>query len=217
MSAFMQRFTAEHPRAKVQLEYLHPHRVYEEVEKGDADLGLVSYPKQSETIAALPWRKEPMVVVTPPDHPLTRQMTAAGVGPSSARAALADLNGLPFVAFEEGLAIRGEIDRALARQGVHVHLELEFDNVETIKRAVEAGAGVSILPRPCIDRELALGSLAVVGIADEAVCRALGIIHRRDRQLSELARHFIGLLQADADFSDRPSGTSLEASAAPTN
>jgi DNA-binding transcriptional LysR family regulator len=215
MSAFMQRFAAEHPRAKVQLEYLHPHRVYEEVERGDADLGLVSYPKQGDLIAALPWRSEPMVVVMHPQHPLARRGASAGGALKGDPLCLpwSALEGQSFVAFEEGLAIRDEIDRALARQGVHVRIELEFDNMETMKRAVEAGAGVSILPKPCVDREIALGSLAVASFGDAALCRSLGIIHRRDRHLSLLARQFVDLLQADAEFADGPKATAVATAA----
>ena len=50
MSAFMQQFSTKHPKAQVRLEYLHPDRVYEVVENGEVDLGLVSYPEQSRTL-----------------------------------------------------------------------------------------------------------------------------------------------------------------------
>ena len=80
MSAFMQRFSAEHPRAQVRLEYLHPHRVCEVVENGDADLGIVSYPKETDALAAIPWRSEPMVIVCHPQHRLARESSAAAQG-----------------------------------------------------------------------------------------------------------------------------------------
>ncbi|MCA9259009.1 MAG: LysR family transcriptional regulator [Planctomycetales bacterium] len=195
MSAFMQRFGAEHPRAKVQLEYLHPHRVYEEVEKGDADLGLVSYPRQSEYIAALPWRSEPMSVVGSPAHPLAQQFSDGRQA-----APLRLLDGQPFVAFEQGLAIRSEIDRSLVKYGVHVNVQQEFDNVETMKRAIEAEGGLSILPEASVRREVAAGTLWQASIVDAPLSRPLGIVYRRDRQLSELAQQFIGMLQAQADF-----------------
>ena len=41
----------------MRLEYLHPHRVYDAVENDQADLGLVSYPKSSRTIKAIPCGK----------------------------------------------------------------------------------------------------------------------------------------------------------------
>jgi DNA-binding transcriptional LysR family regulator len=100
------------------------------------------------------------------------------------------------------LAIRDAIDRALARSHAEVNVAAEFDNIETMKRAIEIDAGVSVLPEPSVRREIELGSLAKVTIAGDALVRPLGIVHRRDRTLSELATQFIGLLKADADFSD---------------
>lgn len=190
MSAFMQRFSAEHPRAQVRLEYLHPHRVCEVVESGDADLGIVSYPKETESLETIPWRSEPMVIVCHPQHRLAREKATL----------LKSATGEPFVAFETGLAIREAIDRALVRSHCEVNVTLEFDNIETMKRAIEIDAGISILPEPSVRREIALGTLAKVTIAGDAIVRPLGIVHRRERALSELANQFIGLLKADADF-----------------
>jgi DNA-binding transcriptional LysR family regulator len=195
MSAFMQRFSAEHPRASVRLEYLHPHRVCEVVENGDADIGIVSYPKETDALAAIAWRNEPMVIVCHPGHRLARESSAS----------LKSIAGESFVAFEEGLAIRSAIDRALARSHAEVNVALEFDNIETMKRAIEIDAGVSVLPEPSVRREIALGSLAKVPISEngaESLVRPLGIVHRRDRSLSELARQFVGLLKSEAFASD---------------
>jgi DNA-binding transcriptional LysR family regulator len=190
MSAIMQRFSAAHPRAQVRLEYLHPHRVCEVVDAGDADLGIVSYPKETDTLTAIHWRSEPMVVVCHPGHRLARESSVD----------LKSVAGESFVAFEHGLAIRTEIDRALARSHAEVNVALEFDNMETIKRAIEIDAGVSVLPEASIRREIALGSLAKVSLNGSGLVRPLGIVHRRDRQLSELARQFISLLKADGEL-----------------
>jgi DNA-binding transcriptional LysR family regulator len=186
MSGCMREFLAAHPKADVRLEYVHPHRVYEEVDQGQADLGLVSYPEESASLATLPWRTEPMVLVCHPQHSLTKRTSAA----------LSALNGEPFVAFQSGLKIREEIDRALALQKVRVRVALEFDNIETIKRAIEIGAGVSLLPEPTIAREIESGSLVQIPLEGVSLERTLGIIHRRDRKLNETARQFIKLLQS---------------------
>jgi DNA-binding transcriptional LysR family regulator len=188
MSRFQREFLGANPRADVRLEYLHPDRVYEAVENGQADLGLVSYPEASAALAAINWRSEPMVLVCHPQHPLAGRVSV----PISA---LADQ---PLVAFQEGLKIRSEIDRVLAERRVSVKIELEFDNIETIKQAIEVGAGVSLLPQPTIARELAMGTLAKVAIEGQPLSRPLGIIHRRDRKLSETANRFVVMLQSRA-------------------
>jgi len=168
------------------LEYVHPQRVYEVVDQGHADLGLVSYPEESASLAALPWKSETMVLVCYPQHPLAKQRSAK----------LEMLNDEPFVAFQAGLKIREEIDRALAMHKVRARMALEFDNIETIKRAIEIGAGVSLLPEPTMARELESGSLVKIPLEGVALERTLGIIHRRDRKLNETAEQFIQLLQS---------------------
>jgi len=188
MSGCMREFLAAHPKADVRLEYVHPHRVYEEVDHGQADLGLVSYPEESSSLAALPWRSEPMVIVCYPQHPLAQRQSAS----------LDSLNGEAIVAFQAGLKIRDEIDRALALHKVRVRVALEFDNIETIKRAIEIGAGVSLLPQPTITREIESGALVQIPLEGVALERPLGIIHRRDRKLNETAHQFIQLLQSQS-------------------
>jgi DNA-binding transcriptional LysR family regulator len=188
MSGCMREFLAAHPKADVRLEYVHPQRVYEVVDQGHADLGLVSYPEESSSLAALPWRTEPLVLVCYPQHPLASQRSAT----------LDKLSGEAFVAFQSGLKIRDEIDGALAADNIRVRIALEFDNIETIKRAIEIGSGISLLPAPTIARELESGSLAQVALDGMQLERPLGIIHRRDRKINETARQFIQLLQSQS-------------------
>lgn len=188
MSGCLREFLAAHPKADVRLEYLHPQRVYETVDNGQADIGLVSYPEESPSLATIPWRTEPMVLVCYPQHPLARQRGVA----------LKSLHSEPFVAFQTGLKIREEIDRTLAHQKVQPRVALEFDNIETIKRAVEIGSGISLLPEPTVSREIESGTLVRIPIEGQPLARPLGIIHRRDRKLSETAKQFIQLLQLQA-------------------
>jgi DNA-binding transcriptional LysR family regulator len=202
MSGCLREFLAAHPKADVRLEYLHPHRVYETVDNGQADIGLVSYPEESPSLATIPWRTEPMVVVCYPQHPFTKRRSVT----------LEALRGEPLVAFQAGLKIREEIDRVLSMAQVRPKVALEFDNIETIKRAVEIGSGISLLPEPTIAREIESGSLVQVPLEKQSLARPLGIIYRRDRKLSETARQFIQLLQSQATppTSDATTGSSDE-------
>ena len=186
MSGYLREFLAANPKADIRLEYLHPHRVTEGVESGQADLGLVSYPQESKSLATIPWRTEPMVLVCHPEHALAGKSSVA----------IRDLDGEAIVAFQRGLAIRDEIDRVLDASGVTVKAALEFDNIETIKRAAEIGSGISLLPEPTVEREVSSGTLVKVPLEGVPLLRPLGIIHRRDRELSDTARRFVKLLQS---------------------
>lgn len=202
MSRYVQNFLSLHPKANVRLEYLHPHRVYEAIETDKADIGLVSYPRSSRTTRAIRWRVEPMVLVCSPKHRLA----------SARRIAFRDLHGENFVGFDSELTIRREIDSVLHAHAIETQVVMEFDNIETIKRAIEIDAGVGLLPAPTVTRETQAGSLVALPLESDELVRPLGIIHRRGKQLNATARRFIELLQAESD--GPVEGLSSEASSA---
>ncbi len=193
MSRHMQPFMSAHPHARVLLECLHPHKVVEAVLNDEADLGVLSYPAATRALAVLPLRSEPMVLVCHPSHRLARRRLA---GP-------ADLHGERFVAFDHDLAIRKAIDRVLKQHDVRVDVVMAFDNIETIKQAIGIAAGVSILPRPTVLKEVGIRTLAAVPLAIPGLVRPVGIIHRRGKRLAPAVARFVELLRrADAGRAD---------------
>jgi len=185
MSRLVQQFAQQYPRATVRLSYLHPDRVYENVLNEQADIGLISYPRPGKDLVVLPWRNERMVVVCWPGHRFARCKSVTAL----------DLAGERFVAFDDGLTIRKEIDRQLRRHKVEVKVTIAFDNVETIKRAVEIGEGIAILPLPTLYKDLQAGTLVAVELTSPVMHRPLGIIHRRSGLLSRAVQQFIEFLR----------------------
>jgi DNA-binding transcriptional LysR family regulator len=184
MSRYVERLRTEWPGAEVTIKYVHPRQVYEAVLQDTADLGLVSFPTQSRELAIVPWRDEPMVLVCPPQHRFAHR---SSIRPD-------ELTGERLVAFEEGLAIRRAIDRYLRQAGAVVEPVGGFDNIEMIKRGVEEGLGVAILPRPTLDRELQRGSLVAVPLEGCPFYRPLCVIYRRRRFLNPAVKRFVELL-----------------------
>ncbi len=181
MHQYVRQFQSLHPNGTLRLEYLHPAKVYERVLNDEADLGLISCPRSPRDVQVIPWREEPMVLVCCPGHPFVGQ----------GRVSIGQLNGEDFVAFDSDLAIRRHVDRYLRQCKVHVHVVMEFDNIEAIKRGVEIGAGVSILPEPTVRREVEAGTLAVVPAAGLSLVRPMCVIHRRNRVLTPAMTDFI--------------------------
>ena len=202
MNESTQRFLSRFPRANVRLEYLHPHRVYDAINDDEADVGLISYAKSTRTINAIPWRDEPMVLVSAPDHALAGRT----------RIELSELHGAQMIGFDEDLTIRGKIDRVLTRHGVEVETVMQFDNIETIKRAIEIGSGVALLPEPTVSREVAAGTLVATPLATDELIRPLSIIHRRGKELGTTVRRFIAMLNCEekADTLEEPEPTHKE-------
>ena len=184
MNQSVQDFLACFPKSNVRVEYQHPDRVYDLVQRDQVDVGLVSYPQADRKLAAIPWRDEPMVLVCAPDNDLTGLESVT----------LRRLHGRPMVSFAANLRIRREIDRVLAAAGVEINAVMEFDNTETIKRAIEIDAGLGILPAPTVQREVASQTLVAIPFADGSIVRPLGIIQRRGKEQSRTTRQFIEFL-----------------------
>lgn len=194
LNRIVQAFQATHPEVTIQIEYLHPEEVERRVLEDEADLGLLSMARPSREIEVIPWRDEPMVLVCEPAHWLARREMVQ----------LDDLEGVPFVAFEAELAIRRYLDRALREASVTVREMMALDNIESMKRAVEAGSGVSILPLPTVRREVQAGTLVAVPIVGTPLVRSLAIIHRRKRNLSLAAGEFVSALRHADHPDDQP-------------
>lgn len=189
MSRCMQDFMRRYPKAKVRLEYLRPNKVFEAVLNSEVDLGVVSYATPSAELAVIPLRSERMVLVCNPKHHLAQRSAITAE----------HLQDEDFVAFDRDLMIRKEIDRYLRQRSVSIRVVMEFDNIETIKQAIEIGAGVSILPEPTVRRDCETGRLAVVRLIAPQLQRPVGIIHRQRKVFTPTATKFIELLQEVQD------------------
>ncbi len=186
MSRAMQDFMRQYPKAKVRLEFLHPGKVYDAVLNEDVDLGIVSYPTPARGLTVIPLRTENMVLVCCPEHRLANMK----------RVTISQLRGENFIGFDRELMIRRELDRYLRENQVTVNMVMEFDNIETIKQAVEIGSGVSILPEPTVRKEIQAGSLVAVPLAIRKLRRPIGIIHRQRKMFTPTIVKLIELLRS---------------------
>jgi DNA-binding transcriptional LysR family regulator len=190
MSLLENEFARRHPGARLSVEYLRPDKVLEAVLADRADLGLISYPAHRKDLAVLPWRTEEMVLATSPSHPLA----------SARKVTPADLEGQDFIAFDEDLPIRHDIDRYLREYGVRVNLVMHFEVVEMMKEAVAFGSGISILPRRIMQSDIERGRIAAIPL-DPGLSRPLGIIHRKRKRFNPATQAFLEVLKEPArDF-----------------
>jgi DNA-binding transcriptional LysR family regulator len=177
---FMRRF----PAVRLRVEYNRSSRIYDDVVGNAVDIGIVAYPARRSGVDILPFRSDELVLVCPPTHAL------AGFK----KVELRKLTGLPFIAFDRDVPTRRAIDRILRDNDVKAKIVMEFDNIETIKRAIEIDAGVSILPLMTVEREVALGTLAAVRFAKVTYARPLGILVKRGREIPSAMQRFISVL-----------------------
>jgi len=185
---YLKKFLKSYPTVNVHVEYRRPNQVYEDVLGNVVDLGLVAYPVRDPKLEIVPLRKDPLVLICHPQHAFAK---LKGIK-------LKNLNGHKFVSFEKDIPTRKALDKILKDHGVAVEHVMEFDNIETVKRAVEIDSGLAIVPQETIRQEVTNQTLAAVRLDDGDYYRSLGVIYKRNKVLSPAIKQFIGLLKEGA-------------------
>jgi DNA-binding transcriptional LysR family regulator len=187
LDPYVRKFLLAHPEVDLHVEYTSWNRIYAAVASGEMDLGVVAFPEKHRSIEIIPFAKEDLGLVCSPKHRLANK---GKVEP-------ADLHGEKFVGFHQNIPTRRYIDRMLKRHKTEVIIVSEFDNAELLKRAVEINAGVSILPRDNVQREIAYGDMVYVPFSDgDKWLRPLGILRRRGKAPGPAERMFLSILRA---------------------
>jgi DNA-binding transcriptional LysR family regulator len=167
-----------HPKVNVRLNYRRSDQVYDDVILGAADLGLVAYPQPRAGVDVIPFREDKMALILPPGHPLA----------SKSKISMTAITGLPFIAFDREAPSRKGIDKLFRDKGIELSPTMEMDNVETIKRAVELGLGISVLPVPTVQQEVNSGTLVAKPFSEPGFTRPIGILVRKGKYLSRASQ-----------------------------
>ena len=182
---YIKKYMKSYPTVNIHVEYRRANQVYEDVLSNVVDLGLVAYPMKDSKLEIVPLRKEPLVLICHPQHPFAKKQSIR----------LKALQGQNIISFEPDTPTRKALDKILREHGVEVKHVMEFDNVETVKRAVEIDAGISIVPEGTVIQELDKQTLASVLIEDGQFFRPLAAIYKKNRVLSPAMKQFLATLK----------------------
>ena len=180
----LKSYFADFPHVNVYLEYDRASHIYEQVLRGNVDLGIVAYPSARAQITVLDFRTDRLVVVCAPNHPMSDHVEIP----------VKSLSGEKFVGFEKGIPTRVALDRVFADNEISVQYVAELDNIEMVKRLVEVGAGIAVIPEKSCMHEIDSGSLVKIEL-DKDLTRPIGIIHRTGKHFSPAVDKFIAYMQ----------------------
>jgi DNA-binding transcriptional LysR family regulator len=183
---YLKKFLKLFPTVNVHVEYRRANQVYEDVLGNVVDMGLVAYPVKDAKLELIPLRKDSLVLICHPQHPLAKSRSVK----------LSQLAGQKFISFEPDIPTRKAIDKILKDHGVEVQSVMEFDNIETVKRAVEIEAGISIVPQATIIQEVAKQTLAEVRIEGVDLFRPIAAIYKKNKVLSPAMKQFLHILKS---------------------
>lgn len=178
---YLKSFMKEFPSVNARVEYRRANLVYEDVLHGSADLGLVAFPVKHKDLTVIPFATDELIVAMNPDHPLAEKKNLS----------IEELKGVEFIAFEKDIPTRKATDEILRQSDVEISIVMEFDNVETVKRALEINAGVAIIPKNTVSNEAGRNQLVTCKLDSGKHIRPLSIIHKKSRMLTPALRSFI--------------------------
>ncbi|MSU32947.1 MAG: LysR family transcriptional regulator [Pedosphaera sp.] len=184
LQPYVKRFLKKHPTVKVHVEYHRANQVYDDVLGNVVDLGLVAYPVKDSKLELVSLREEKLVVICHPGHPFAK----------SKNLKIQQLQGQKFIGFEPDIPTRKAIDKEFRERSIVVRHVMEFDNIETVKRAVEIEAGISIVPAGTVAQEVSKNTLVALEFSDVVLTRPVGLIHKKNKVLSPAMKQFIGSL-----------------------
>ena len=182
---YIKKFLKNYPTVNVHVEYRRANQVYDDVLSNVVDLGLVAYPMRESKLETVSLRKDPLVLICHPQHPFAKAKSVK----------LKSLAGQKFIGFEPDIPTRKALDRILKESDVEVQHVMEFDNIETVKRAVEIDAGISVVPQGTILQEVAKQTLAQVQLEDGEFFRPLAAIYKKNKVLSPAVKQFLAILK----------------------
>jgi DNA-binding transcriptional LysR family regulator len=182
---YLKKFLKAYPTVNVHVEYRRANQVYEDVMGNVVDLGLVAYPTRDSKLEVFPLRRDPLVLVCHPLHPFAKHKSIK----------LKALSGQKFIGFEPDIPTRKALDKILKENSVEVEHVMEFDNIETVKRAVEIDAGVAIVPQGTVVQEVLKQTLAQVSLDDGEFYRPLAAIYKKNKVLSPAMKQFLSIVK----------------------
>lgn len=181
---YVKEFMQQYPSVNVRIEFRRSNLVYEDVLNHDADIGLVAYPISNRLLEVIPFTEDQLVLICSPENPLSQCQEIS----------ITELSKQAMIGFDKDIPTRKATDVILRRAGLEIQPVMEFDNVETVKRAVEINAGVALIPEKTVEQEVRQGQLVKVKIVDENLSRPLAILVRKGRALSPSIKRFIQML-----------------------
>ena len=182
---YLKKFLKAYPTVNVHIEYRRSNQVYDDVLGNVVDLGLVAYPVKDGKLEIVPLRKDMLVLICHPQHPIAKNKSVK----------LKAIDGQKFISFEPDIPTRRATDKILKDHEVTVQHAMEFDNIETVKRAVEIDAGISIVPLGTVTQEISKQTLASVTIEDGEFYRPLAAIYKKNKVLSPAMKQFLTILK----------------------
>lgn len=190
----LDQFRRMHPLIKISVQRSLASRIADELTLHSVELGVLSFKPQDRALRSVVVFRDELAFVVNPRHALARAHAVA----------IRDLNDEMFVAHNVPSPQRAKVFEAFQRHRTNLRIGVELPSLEAVRRFVELGNGVALVPALTVERELKSGVLVRVLVKELQMERKLRLVYRREANLSHAALSF---LQAVRSYSESVGGS----------
>jgi DNA-binding transcriptional LysR family regulator len=199
----LDKFRRQHPRIVVTVHRSLASRIADEVLAHSVELGVLSFRPEDPQIRSIVVYRDTLSFVVHPRNPLAR----------ASEVSIRDLGAASFVAHNVPSPQRAKVLEAFRRHKTQLRIEVELPSLEAVKRFVEMGNGVALVPGLTVQREIASGALAQVKVKELQMERRLRLVHRKQASLSHAAVAFLKVVETYSESAGEPYSYQVERSA----
>ena len=184
---YIKKFLHDFPSVNVRIEYRRSNLVYEDILHNSVDFGLVAFPQRTRQIEMIPFRNDRLILIANPNHVLAK----------GGDVEIKTLAAHKFIGFDPDIPTRKAVDQIFRDYKLEITPVMEFDNIETVKRAVEIDHGIAIVPQATVLQEVRQGTLVTINFKGKEFTRPLAIMHRKGGVLTPAMKKFIDVLNVE--------------------
>jgi DNA-binding transcriptional LysR family regulator len=174
-------FRARHPHIKIEVKRSLASRIPSEILGRDIEIGVVTFKPVEATISSIPVTMDELALIVAPDHPLAGRKTVS----------VRELGAETFIAHNVPSPYRERVIKTFEKHRTPLNISMEMPTLEAIKRMVENGLGVALVPRLTARTEIERGQLAGITVKEMRLERKLHLIYRKGATLSHAAKAFL--------------------------
>ncbi len=178
----------QHPNVKIAVQRSLASRIPDEVLNHSVEIGVLSFKPDDEQVHSIVVYRDELVLVASPRHPLA----------STADVSIRQLGAQNFIAHNVASPQRQKVIQTFRRHKTPLHMGVELPSLEAIKRFVEMGNGVALVPSLTVQKELKMGSLVRIRVKELQIERKLRLVYRRNASLSHAALAFLKVVESHA-------------------
>jgi DNA-binding transcriptional LysR family regulator len=184
----IEEFRKLHPLIKIEVQRGVASRIPKEITAREVELGVISFEPSDESLVSIPVLTDELTLIVGVKHPLASKQTVS----------VKDLGAETFIAHNAPSPYRQKVLETFDKHKTKLNIAIELPSLEAIKRLVEEGVGVALVPKLTAQSETACGKLVGIAVKEMKLERKLNIVYRRNSELSYAAQAFLKIAK---DFS----------------